>query len=158
LVLICWISLLKRRLFRKESKYVSSTALSLVRKWGPSIRNVIRSIKSTAKGDNDSLERAALKAAIQAWEHFKQHPKQDLSALAMEGVGSDLIFLRRKPTSKSIGEQCIYYYIPTPHLRDIFEQHRQGVANQDFLNLYFNLSSHALTRTSAGWIHENLMH
>jgi hypothetical protein len=109
-------------------------------------------------GDNDPFELDAPEAAIRAWYHFKKHPRQDLSTLAMQDVGSDIFFLRRKPGSKSIGEQSEYYYIPTPHLRGIFEQHRPSIANEDFLQLYFNLSSHALTRTPAGWMHEQLMH
>ena len=147
-----------RRLCRKQSGFNPSRALPLVSKWGPSIRNVIRSITSASKEEDEPLESDAPAAAVKAWEYIKKHPQQDLSAPGIQSEGSNIVFLRRKPGSKSIGKQSQHYYIPTPHLRAIFEEHHRRLGNQDFLRLYFLLSSHSLTRTSAGWVHERLMH
>ena len=49
-------------------------------------------------------------------------------------------------------------YIPTPHLNDMFGSHLNDVPNQQRIDLYYALSSHALTRSVGGWAHEKMMH
>jgi hypothetical protein len=65
--------------------------------------------------------------------------------------GSSVIFLR--PV-----EGKSQHFIPTPHLRALFEEQRITLANEQSLKLFFVLSLHASTRTAAGWAHERLMH
>jgi hypothetical protein len=49
-------------------------------------------------------------------------------------------------------------FIPTPHLLAMFEKQRRKISNKESLELFSRLSSHALTRTAAGWVHEKSMH
>jgi len=74
-------------------------------------------------------------------------------------VVSSVTFLRRAPSSSSkegMTEGMIF--IPTPHPISIFEERRCKLANKESLKLFCALRSHALTRTPAGWSHEESMH
>jgi hypothetical protein len=66
--------------------------------------------------------------------------------------GSSLIFLC--PNREGKGR----HFIPTPHLRTLFEGQCRKLENQEFLQLFFALSSNALTRPAASWAYEKLMH
>ena len=98
---------------------------------------------------------------MRAWEHFSKNPKegQDLSD-TVQSAGSTVVYLRRRrdPGNQSMGLESMHYYIPTTHLRSIFEEHRKDMDNKVTLPMYFTLSSHSITRTAAGWVHEKQMH
>jgi len=74
-----------------------------------------------------------------------------------ESKGSSVIFLRRTLCGKVESDQGLTF-IPTRHLLAIFEEQRGQKTNKEALKLFYALSSHALTRTSAGWIYEKSMH
>ena len=138
-------------LYRKELGYQSSPTLSFVRKYGPSTRQAIccaARIDSTNALDRD-IQGAVetLCAAPMAVFGPKGLPRSE---------GSSVIFVRR-PLG-DIGSEKAISFIPTRHLRQMFEIHCCRVANQHSLNLFCSLSSHALTRTAAGWAHEKAMH
>jgi hypothetical protein len=73
-----------------------------------------------------------------------------------QSQGSNIIFV--SPPGGGIVFKKMTCFIPTPYLRDIFESQLCKVANQECLQLFCALSSHALTRSAAGWAHEKLMH
>jgi hypothetical protein len=137
--------------YRKELLYDPSSTLSLVRKWGPSTRNVIRSMKCAALGLVDPTEEEAETAAIR----ICSDPMTVLMLLQNEG--SSVAFLRRKPRC-GVVQDLGKTFIPTPHLLALFEEQRRKMANKDSIQLFCALSSHALTRTAAVWAHEKLIH
>lgn len=156
-MLICRVSLLTKRLHSKERGYNPSTTLPYVRKWGPSTRNVLRSIEYKRSNLNDVIE---LEARGDAFQLCKD-PSGILVAFhghfqpAVEGSG--VAFLRRKVDSKYLVISECSHFIPTPTLIDIFEA-QQSMQKTNALNLFSALSWHSLTRTAAGWSHELQMH
>lgn len=50
------------------------------------------------------------------------------------------------------------YYIPTEHLRTIFEKQRAELTSADALSLFETLSTRSLTRGAAGWHYEMIVH
>jgi len=71
------------------------------------------------------------------------------------GETSSLVFVgRAKPEELGSSKG----YIPTDHLIEIFEEHRSKLEIDKSLDLFSMLSSHSLTRTSAGWGFEMYMH
>ena len=150
--LICWVSLLTKRLHSKEERRDPSSTLSLVRKWGPSTRNIIRSIDS---GHTDRLEAEADEAAGNLCAApFQVLPGGKSSIPRSEG--STLVFMRRQVGSLDF--EASDRFIPTPNLIDIFDRNHQRWQNIDSLNLFYMLSPHSFTRTAAGWLHEKSMH
>jgi hypothetical protein len=155
---------LKKRQIQLENQFLydPSSTLSLVRKWGPSTRNIIRSMNCAATGENDLLEMQASAAA----EHICNNPstifEASLGKRMPQSKGSSVIFLRRTPDENSpdgsvkLGEGQTF--IPTAHLLTLFEEQRQKKTNRERLDLFYALSSHPLTRGAAGWAHERLTH
>ena len=80
-----------------------------------------------------------------------------LNGILPRSEASSIIFVRR-PLGRKIAFNTAGAYIPTPHLNDMFARHLKDVTNQQRIDLYFALSSHALTRSVAGWAHEKIMH
>jgi len=142
-VLICWISLLTRRLYRKELGLDPSSTLSLVRKWGPSTRNIIRSIKSALLKQPDPIAEEVVTA-------LKNLPSQTPFLDILKD--SSVVFCRPLRGDEGVQWAAKHYFIPTPHLIDVVYTIQQS------LDLFFALSSHALTRSPAGWVHEKSMH
>ena len=143
MVLICWVSLLTKRLHSKEEGYDPSSTLSLGRKWGPSTRNIIRSIDS---GRTDRLENEAEEAAgIICLAPLQVLPGGKFSIPRSEG--SALVFIRRP--LRSLDFEASDRFIPTPNLIDIFDRNHQRRQNINSVDLFFMLSSHSLTRTAA---------
>ena len=70
---------------------------------------------------------------------------------------SNIIFVRR-PLGRKITFNTAGAYIPTPHLNDLFARHLKDVTNEQRIDLYYALSSHALTRSVGGWAFEKIMH
>jgi hypothetical protein len=145
--------LLTKCLHRKELGEDPSSTLSLVHKWGPSTRNIIRSIKCAREGSFDPIEEEVYSAV----ENVCQAPLGILQGFGggslPQDKGSSFIFVRRPADL----ERAISF-IPTKHLTQIFEDHSLDVANKECLKLFISLSSHALTRTAAGWAFEKLVH
>ncbi|KAE9384617.1 hypothetical protein BT96DRAFT_950436 [Gymnopus androsaceus JB14] len=112
----------------KETSGDVSQTLCHIGKVGPSIRTVL----SMKKLDQPtSFENDAIKAANKLCEKA--------SSLGV------------------ISGEC-QLFIPTPYLWDVFETARKALKNHDSLKLFFLLSSHALTRSAAGWNLEMRMH
>src|SRR5277367_1393397 len=77
---------------KKELLYDPSSTLSLVRQWGPSTRNILRSLEHAARRRDDPIKEEAKKAAI----HICNNP----SAIFVGSGGlhiesSSVLFLRR---------------------------------------------------------------
>jgi hypothetical protein len=125
-----------------------------VRKWGPSTRNIIRSIEyDIAKHPEhpDPIEQAVLDAVNRI--------QQNQSVKFLSGSqASSVIFHRRVQGSGKVQWESLQLLIPTQHLINTFEEGRNKMTNSRYLDLFCTLSSHALTRTATGWAHEKLMH
>ena len=153
---ICWVSLLTKRLHRKELGYKPCSTLSLVRKWGPSTRNIIRSLEAARYARRDPIEaevrQAASKLGSNLWDILEGEEKSSFP----QSAASDLVFIRRNVKDRDFGksDRCI----PTPHLVNIFEEYQRALQNLDSLMLFNALSSHSFTRTAAGWLYEKQLH
>ncbi|KAH9930687.1 uncharacterized protein B0H18DRAFT_1093567 [Fomitopsis serialis] len=130
----------------KELQFDPSSTLCLVRKWGPSIRNIICITE-------DLLARAS---AV----HICADP---LSVNAMSGKGrkadsegSNLVFLRPHREAGDLWQSVPF--IPTKYLSDIFEEYRSRLSNDRSLQLFRAFSPHSYTRAPGGWVHETNMH
>jgi hypothetical protein len=107
----------------KQPLYDPSSTLSLVRKWGPSTRNILRSMKSAALGLNDPIERNAKQAAT----YICNNPSaifEDSLDLMPQSEGSSVIFLRRTPEGSVTSDEG-KRFIPTLHLLALFEEQRR---------------------------------
>jgi hypothetical protein len=147
----------RRTQLEKQPLHDPSSTLSLVCKWGPSTRNIIRSMECAALGLDDPIERDAKRAAIRICKNPSAIFEGSSGIRMPHSEGSSVIFLRRTPNG-SVKSGKGQTFIPTPHLLTLFEEERQKMSNKDSLELFYLLSSHALTRTPAGWAHEKLMH
>jgi hypothetical protein len=74
-----------------------------------------------------------------------------------QSEGSSVLFLRRRGKG-SVSSDRGKTFIPTPHLLAIFERERLTKTRKEALELFYALSSHSLTRGTAGWLHEKAMH
>ena len=124
--------------YRKELSYSPSSTLSLVRKWGPSTRNILRSMECAAHGLNDPIQEAAEEAAIRICTNPLAILKRSEGIRMAKSEGSSVIFLRRTPGG-SIKSDTGKTFIPTPHLLAIFEEQRQNMSNKESLE-YLALS------------------
>jgi hypothetical protein len=130
--------------YRKELRkrqtppsYDPSLTLSLVRKWGPSTRNIIRSMECAALGLDDTIEEEAETAAIHICNNPTTIFKQSLGIRMPQSEGSSVIFLRRTPGG-SVKSDKGKAFIPTPHLLAIFEKQRQTKSNKESLELFMH--------------------
>jgi hypothetical protein len=112
----------------KQLLYDPSSTLSLVRKWGPSTRNILRSMEYAALGEPDPIEQAAKEAAMAICKNPSAISGTSLDLMA-PSEGSSLIFLRRKRNGK-VASGNGQRFIPTTHLRALFEVQRRGIANE----------------------------
>ena len=155
-VLIHGISLLTPMLYRKEINFDPSSAFSLVKKWGPSIRTVIDVLQGA---DEESLEATATQAANDICANLSSFAVSRQEVPNSEG--SNLLFIRPyRPRgfthirSSSLGT----FSIPTTYLDNIFQMSCNRFSNEKSLELFRAFSSHSFTRTAAGWGHENAVH
>jgi len=172
--LVSWLAvplmspLLTKRLHRKERGYKSSSTYSFVRKYGPSTRQAIRCavrIDSTDATDSNNAIRdldRKIQRTVETLFKTSSHIFGDLGLPRSDA--SIVIFVRRSPPTSECGiEHGIRFadvqsFIPTPHLRDIFETRFCKAVNDHYLRLFQALSFHSLTRSVTGWSHENTMH
>jgi len=121
----------RQKKLKKKVWYHPSSTLALVRKWGPSTRNILRSMEYTASGDVDPIEEETKTAAIAIWNN----PRLILGTsidLVPQSEGSSLVFLRRaRNGSVTLGEGK--RFIPTPYLRALFEAQRPAMENNESL-------------------------
>ena len=159
-MLIYWVSLLTERLHSKEKGHDPSSTLSLVRKWGPSTRNILRSINSRSRNRKiiDPIAAEAQGAAFELSENPSGITVASHGLFLPAAEGPTVVFLRRKVGSESLGSDACSHFIPTPALIDIFEDAHQSMQNENALKLFSALSWHSLTRTAAGWLHEVAVH
>ena len=125
-----------------------------MRKYGPSTRQAIRCVVRTGSTNpTDALDKDIQKAV----ETLCASPMTVLGSMGLpRSEGSSVIFVRRPLGAIAFSD--VISFVPTMHLRHRFENHCCKVANQHSLRLFCALSSHALTRTAAGWLHEKAMH
>ena len=125
-----------------------------MRKWGPSTRNIIRSIDS---GSTDRLEVEADEAAQKICADPRQVLPGGKSSIP-RSEGSTLVFIRRRRQAGSLDFEASDRFIPTPHLIHIFDRNHKRWQTINSLNLFYMLSPHSFARTAAGWLHEKSMH
>jgi len=125
-------------------------------KWGPSVRNIVRSMDCARTKTDDTIKdevQAAVDLACKEGLNI-------VTGSAMQHMpisdASSLIFLKRVPRKGELSRGQVF--IPTEHLIEIFEEHRCKLEIEKSLDLFCLLSSHSVTRTAAGWIHEKCMH
>ena len=139
---VSWLSALldfpAHEAYRKELSYSPSSTLSLVRKWGPSTRNILRSMECAAHGLNDPIQEAAEEAAIRICTNPLAILKGSEGIRLVQSEGSSVIFLRRTPGG-SVKSDRGRTFIPTPHLLAIFEEQRKKNSNKEYLELFFTL-------------------
>jgi hypothetical protein len=121
---------------KKKLLYNPASTVSLVRKWGPSTRNILRSMEYTAnrKGPPDKIENDAKKAAAHICNNALAMVEGSID-LMEESEGSSLIFLRPTPKGIFASEEG-KRFIPTPYLRALFEEKRRGMKNNQSLQLF----------------------
>jgi hypothetical protein len=149
--------MVRQKQLGKRLLYDPSSTLSLVRKWGPSTRNILRSMRRAALGRDDPIEMEAEAAAT----HICNHPEAIFDGIynrMPQSKSSSVLFLRRYTPDGSVTSGTANAFIPTPHLQAIFEEQGRTRSNRDILNLFYALSSHALTRSPTCWLHEKSMH
>jgi len=133
---------------KKELLYDPSSTLSLVRQWGPSTRNILRSMECAARGLNDPIQEVAEEAARLICTNVSDILKRSEGIRMAKSEGSSVIFLRRTPGS-DVQLDKGRTFIPTSHLLTIFEGQRKNKSNEESLKLFYALSFHSLTRTTA---------
>ena len=119
--------------YRKELSYDPSSTLSLVRKWGPLTRNILRSMECVALGLTDKIGEEAKGAAKRICDH---------PSAVFEGSGtrmpqseaSSVVFLRR-PLGGIVTSETGMALIPTPHLLAIFEEQRKRMSSKESFDL-----------------------
>jgi hypothetical protein len=146
-----------RKQLGEQPLYDPSPTLSRARMWGPSTRNILRSMEFAASGEVDTIEDEAKGAAKRIWANPAAISEGYLDTGMPQSEGSSIIFLRRTPDAHVKSDRG-RTFIPTPYLRAIFEGHHQQKSNRECLDLVYALSSHALTRGTAGWAHERSVH
>jgi hypothetical protein len=119
----------------KELLYDPSSTLSLVRKWGPSTRDIIHSMECAALGRVDSIEGEAKAAAIRICRNPTAIFERSLGIRMPHSEVSSVIFLRRTPDG-SVKSDRGKTFIPTPHLLAIFDEQRQKRPNKESLELF----------------------
>ncbi|KAE9406985.1 hypothetical protein BT96DRAFT_1046193 [Gymnopus androsaceus JB14] len=158
---ICLVSelpeLLEIAAIVKETSGNVSQTLYHIGKVGPSIRTVLLMQKLDQP---TSFENDAIKAANKLCEKASSlviTRAADTSPQAPTSDGSTILFLRPYRPGGVISENS-QLFIPTQYLWDIFETAQKQLKNCDSLKLFLLLSSHALTRSTAGWNLEMRMH
>lgn len=150
---------------RKELNLDPSSTFSLVSKWGPSARTVVRIAASSGvarmqieKGEENKAHQAAYDIC---------HAPSLRGSLLSRGVpsseGSSIRFVRPyrrsvEGTNTNIIWADAISFIPTKFLDKIFTTHCQRFSNDKSFELFEVFSSHSLTRTTAGWTYEKLVH
>jgi len=116
-------------------------------------------MRLAASPDTDPIEGEVILAVNTTCKNLSDVLSPSGDQLMPTSVGSSLVFFRRALGSSNKADlRKGAAYIPTMHLLNIFEERRCELATKESLKLFCALSSHALTRTSAGWAHEKSVH
>jgi len=123
--------------------------------WGPSLRNIVRSLNCIKYGKIDYIEAEVRDAAARACKLGSEIMAASGGQHMPTGATSSLVFVgRAKPEELGSSKG----FIPTDHLIGIFEEHRCKLEIDKSLDLFIMLSSHSLSRSTAGWGFEIHMH
>ncbi|KAI0722696.1 hypothetical protein C8Q76DRAFT_370586 [Earliella scabrosa] len=136
----------------KESGYDTWPTYDYVATWGPSIRTILDIVGHSKKGAEGRARDEAKRAAAKICGNPRNIMIDDM-------LTHQLVFQRPQYDEK--GERCpsLRPFIPTDYLASILEERLAGSStNAKFLELFDLLSSHAYTRTGAGWMLEREMH
>jgi hypothetical protein len=139
---------------RKELGFDPASTLPLIRRWGPSLRTVSRIIECPR--EDAEFVTAARAAAMR----FLVPELMQVPTIPHD-IGDTLLFLRPQRLFRDDGtieHSRGVSYIPTQHLGEILDVARSDVSKERSLEVFCTLSSHALTRTRADWMHEKDMH
>ncbi|KZW02392.1 hypothetical protein EXIGLDRAFT_829282 [Exidia glandulosa HHB12029] len=131
-----------------------ATTVSLVRTWGPSLRVV--SQLATQPEDEVIFLREAQDSARVICANPSLLDTNNPNLLT--SVGSTMLFVRPCRLIHSEPTAHATLFVPTRFLSDMLHATRASLANADALTLFFCLSKHSLTRTPAGWVHEQAVH
>ncbi|KAJ7211278.1 hypothetical protein GGX14DRAFT_624098 [Mycena pura] len=149
----------------KEFKLDATLTGRLVRKWGPSTKNIITLLEHWGnekmkwyleKNLRDDVEAAA--RAVLASPEGLFAMLIDTNARALSSTGSAAVFVRpfqgegRRWLSRS------QVFIPTEYLAGIVGNQSTQLANADVLKLFAELSTHSFTKSPASWKFEMDMH
>ncbi|THH19320.1 hypothetical protein EUX98_g8802 [Antrodiella citrinella] len=145
----------------KQIKLEYQQATHYIRKWGPCTRTIIK-ILTAPTAVRSSVEVTLAHAAKSAAETVCNNPAVYMS-IALPGLahsqGSAILFARPyRPPHKVYSDAGAKFAVPTAFLDDIFHTAATSRTNSIALDLFFALSSHSLTRTSAGWVLEQSVH
>jgi hypothetical protein len=121
----------------KRLLYDPSSTLSLVRKWGPSTRNIIRSMKFAALELHDPIEQDAERAVTHICNNRSGIFEESLGISMPQSEDSSVIFLRRTSSDGNVKSGRGKTFIPTPHLLAMFEKRRRKMSNEESLELYW---------------------
>ncbi|KAK7058389.1 hypothetical protein VNI00_002023 [Paramarasmius palmivorus] len=146
----------------KERGLDVSSTVSLVRKWGPSTRTIIR-ILAEAGIERDFETDAAEDARKICLK------KLVLSDLAVPGssrkpdesVSCTLVFIRPKRVlapDGTIRSSLAVPFIPTQYLGEVFETARTKLPNTEAFQVFCTLNSYSRTKTPNLWQRERNMH
>ena len=155
---------LTRRFSRRELGLDATLAGRLVRKWGPSTRNIIRLVGSQDEAKFKRFERKLQRDAEIATRAVLASPERldtilvDTSADALSSTGSSAVFVRPLWDDDGRWLSESQSFIPTEHLAGIVGAQNSQLANADALKLFAALSTHSLTRGAAGLRFERDMH
>ena len=148
-------------MLRQELGLDTARAYDLVGTWGPCIRTVLSTLLAPA-GLRPPPETLMAIAAQNAAEAICANPSgfKYPTVRTPNSVGSAMLFIcpLRSHYRDVTNPQFAFTYIPTSHLSDIFRGYQQKLRNGQALDLYNCLSSHALMRSDAEWLHEKRVH
>lgn len=138
----------------------TSSTLSLVDKWGPSTRTITRIVGGRADEEDIAAEARASAVKI-CGDPSLVDPLSGVQQVP-DSLGSSLLFIRPHRKLSANGDVTKSAdgipFIPTKVLSTIFESARIEMSNDKSLQLFKAFSSHSLTRSAAGWLHEKRMH
>ena len=148
-------------MLRQELGLDTARAYDLVGTWGPCIRMVLVTLLAPA-GLRPPPETLLAIAAQNAAEAICANPSgfNYPTVRTPNSVGSAMLFVcpLRSHYRDVTNPQLAFTYIPTSHLSDILRGYQQKLPNAQALDLYNCLSSHALMRSDAEWLHEKRVH
>jgi hypothetical protein len=122
--------------YRKQLLYDPSSTFSLVYKWGPSTRNIIRSMECAALGLVDPIEEEVEKAVMRICNNPSAIFEEALGIRMPQSEDSSVIFLRRTPDG-SVKSDRGKAFIPTLHLLTTFEKRRVKKPNEEALEIFY---------------------
>ncbi|KAK7019864.1 hypothetical protein R3P38DRAFT_2970598 [Favolaschia claudopus] len=133
----------------KELRLDTEQTLSLVSKWGPSVRTVLRILRDPTRASHyESDVRDAAQALARA--DYSQVFLHSQYGLLPTLAGSDLVFVDADPDPQFNHECSIL--VPTAFLRNLVVQASTNLSAEKAFDLLctLGLSSHSLLRSSAG--------